>query len=141
MKKTLMNKMVNLMFKLHLLKIPILPDVINKVNRIIFSCDIPKNVSIGKDTVFVHSGLGVVVHPNAKIGSYCRIYQGVTIGGRGESGTPQIGNNVFIGANATVIGGVEVGDNAIIGAGSLVIHDVKTNSVVAGNPAKIIKQS
>jgi len=50
----------------------------------------------------------------------------------------KIGNNVFIGANSTVLMGVTIGDNVIIGAGSVVTKDIPSNTVVAGNPAKII---
>lgn len=49
-----------------------------------------------------------------------------------------IGDNVFLGANATILPGVKVGNNSIIGAGSVVTKDVPTNTVVAGNPAKIL---
>lgn len=49
-----------------------------------------------------------------------------------------IGNNVFIGANTTVLPGVTIGDNTVIGAGSVVASDIPENTVAAGNPAKII---
>ncbi|MCJ0929719.1 serine acetyltransferase [Virgibacillus halodenitrificans] len=136
---SIMNRSVMFMIFLKSKNIPVLPRIINYINRIIFSCDIPSSVKIHKGTIFAHSGLGVVIHSKAIIGENCKIYQGVTIGGRGERGTPVIGNNVFIGANATIIGNVKIGDDSIIGANSLVIHDVKTESVVAGNPAKEIK--
>lgn len=53
-------------------------------------------------------------------------------------GNISIGNNVFVGANSTILCGVTIGDNCIIGAGSLVSHDCKENSVYAGNPARLI---
>ncbi len=49
-----------------------------------------------------------------------------------------IGNDVFLGANAVILPGVNIGDGAIIGAGSVVTKDVAKNTVVAGNPAKEI---
>jgi len=49
-----------------------------------------------------------------------------------------IGNDVFLGANAVVLAGVNIGDGAIIGAGSVVTKDVEENTVVAGNPAQRI---
>ena len=50
----------------------------------------------------------------------------------------EIMDNVFIGCNTTILSGVKIGPNAIIGAGSIVTKDVPPNSVVAGNPAKVI---
>ena len=51
----------------------------------------------------------------------------------------KIGNNVQIGAGAIVLAGITIGNNVVIGAGSVVTKDVQSNSVVAGNPAKIIR--
>jgi acetyltransferase-like isoleucine patch superfamily enzyme len=51
-----------------------------------------------------------------------------------------IGKNVWIGANSVILPGVKIGDNSVIGAGSTIIEDIPAYSVVAGNPAKIIKQ-
>lgn len=50
-----------------------------------------------------------------------------------------IKNNVWIGGNVCILGGVTIGNNAIIGAGSVVDHDVPDNAVVVGNPAKVIR--
>ena len=52
---------------------------------------------------------------------------------------PTIGNNVNIGSNTCIIGGISIGDNVIIGAGSVVVKDVPSNVVIAGNPARIIR--
>ena len=52
---------------------------------------------------------------------------------------PSIGRNVKIGANATILPGVVIGDNSVIGAGSVVVNDVPPNTVVVGNPARMIK--
>lgn len=52
----------------------------------------------------------------------------------------KLGNNVWIGSNVTILPGVTIGDNAIVGAGSVVTKDVLKNTIVAGNPAKIIKE-
>lgn len=53
-------------------------------------------------------------------------------------GRVKIGNNVFIGAGSIVLMNTEIGDNVIIGAGSVIIKNVPSNTVVAGNPAKLI---
>lgn len=51
-----------------------------------------------------------------------------------------IGDNAWIGANVIILTGVTVGENAIIGAGSVVTKDVPANTVVAGNPARVLKK-
>lgn len=56
----------------------------------------------------------------------------------GSSGKVTIGNNVFIGMQSTILKGVKIGNNVIIGANSLVNKDIPDNSVVAGNPARVI---
>lgn len=56
----------------------------------------------------------------------------------GSAGKVTIGNNVFIGMNSMILKGVTIGDNAIVGAGSVVTHDVPANTVVAGNPARVL---
>jgi maltose O-acetyltransferase len=52
----------------------------------------------------------------------------------------RIGNNVWIGGGAIVLGGVTIGDNVVVGAGSVVARDVPANSLVVGNPARVIRQ-
>ena len=61
-----------------------------------------------------------------------------TLGKKGDK-RPVIGDNVSLGCNVTIIGGVHIGNNVTIGAGSVVVKDVPDNCVVAGNPAKIIR--
>ena len=51
-----------------------------------------------------------------------------------------IGNNVWIGGSSTIIGGVTIGDNAVVAAGSVVIRDVPANTLVAGNPARVVRK-
>ena len=51
-----------------------------------------------------------------------------------------IGDNVWIGGSVTIIGGVTIGDNAVVAAGSVVIRDVPANTLVAGNPARVIRR-
>ena len=54
---------------------------------------------------------------------------------------PTIGNNVSIFTGAIIIGDITIGNNCVIGAGSVVVKDIPDNSVVVGNPGKIIKQN
>lgn len=90
--------------------------------RVVYACELHGVTKIGEGTIFVHNGLGCVIHPDAIIGKNCRIYQNVTIGGRNNRGTPTIGDNVFIGPGACVLGGVEIGDGVTIAANSVVTN-------------------
>lgn len=132
-------KLYRLMNGLHERKIPIFPGLIMRVIRVIYSCELPYICKLGQGVIFKHNGLGVVVHPKAVIGNDTQVYQNVTIGGRHNRGAPVIGERVFIGAGACILGGVNIGDDSVIGANSVVISDVPPETVVAGVPAKVIK--
>lgn len=115
--------------------------ILNLFVNIVFSCDIPYQLKIGKKTVFPHHALGVVIYKNVVIGDNCKIQQGTTIGIKDyDSASPIIGNNVFIGANSTIIGPIKIGNNSVVGAGSVVVKNIPSNEVWAGNPAKFIKK-
>lgn len=97
-------------------------------------------MKIGKGFYIGHFGT-IVVHSSAVIGDNVNISQGVTIGAtnRGNrQGIPTIGNQVYIGPGAKIIGKITVGNNVAIGANAVVTKDVPDNAVVAGVPAKII---
>lgn len=96
------------------------------------------NCTFGEGTRFMHAGMGTTVHEKAIIGKYCKIMQNVTIGGKYNKGTPVIGNYVYIGCGACILGGVKVGNNAVIGANAVVVKDVPECAIMGGVPAKII---
>lgn len=109
----------------------------------LFGFDITRGTDIGKGFYIGHFG-GVVISGAAKIGDNCNISQGVTIGvsGVGENrGVPIIGDNVYIGAGAKVIGKIVIGNNVAIGANAVVTRDVPDNTIVAGVPAKVIGEN
>lgn len=148
MKRSLMLKFQYFARVAHSKRVPIIPKVIQDINRILFSCDIPYTVELDETVQFGHNGLGVVVHPKTKIGRNSLIMQNVTLGGNlykkkiyngVEISYPIIGENVFIGPGAKILGPVIIGDNAQIGANSVVLNDVPRNGVAAGIPAKTLK--
>lgn len=113
-----------------------------KIIEITTGISIPASSRIGHSFYIGHFG-GIIINANAIIGNNCNISQGVTIGvsGRGEKrGTPILGNEVYIGANAVVSGKITIGDNVLIGACTLVNDSIPEGSVVLGVPAVIVSQ-
>lgn len=108
--------------------------------EIIAGVSLPAAAKIGKGLYIGHFG-PILVSPLATLGQHCNLSQGVTIGvaGRGEKrGAPTIGDRVYIGANAIVVGQIHIGDDAAIGAGAIVTKDVPPRGVAVGNPARIL---
>jgi serine O-acetyltransferase len=99
-----------------------------------------REARIGEEFHLVHAG-NIKIHPNAIIGDRVGIMQDVTIGeqGFGRDGAPVIGNDVFIGAGAKILGPITIGDRARIAANSLVVTDVPADSTAIGVPAKIMR--
>ncbi|MBG9979942.1 serine acetyltransferase [Facklamia sp. DSM 111018] len=147
MNQNIVMKMYNFSRKCYEKRLVFLARMCWMFNRIIFCADVPYTAKIDPTVRLGHNGLGIVMHVDTIVGANTLIMQNVTLGhnfGRtredGTTGTsPTIGENVFIGANACVLGPVKVGNYAQIAAGSIVLSDVPEYSVVAGVPAKIIK--
>ena len=99
---------------------------------------VPASARIGDGFYIGHFGT-IIVYPDTEMGDGCSIGQGVTIGtrGQGDPGVPRFGDNVYIGAGAKVLGGVNVGDNVAIGANAVVVGDVDDDSVAVGIPARV----
>ncbi len=85
------------------------------------------------DNVKIASGAIILGHDYSR--AVCIDAYGVSIGNARET---KIGNNVFIGMNAILLMGAEIGDNSIVGAGAVVSGSFPPNSVIGGNPAKLI---
>lgn len=99
--------------------------------------EIPLNASRIDGGLLIPHPNGVVIHPEAKIGPNCLIFQQVTIGTGPVPGVPTLGGCVDVGPGAKILGGVTIGDGAIIGANSVVIQDVPAGAVAVGVPAVI----
>ena len=93
---------------------------------------------IGGGLIIQH-GFSTIISAE-KIGRDCKIYQQVTIGFNHDLKAPVIGDNVEVCCGAKVIGGITVGNNVLIGANAVVVKDVPPNCVVAGVPARVIRQ-
>lgn len=122
-----------------------LAKIYNVLLRVICACDIYYTAEIHESIELVHNGLGVVIHPKAKISKGCRIYQNVTLGGNGKImngsptnlGGPHLEEDVTVFSGACVVGPVIIGKGSIIGANAVVTKDVPPNSLAIGVPAII----
>lgn len=99
--------------------------------------DVSRDAQISSDLKLPHP-VGVVIHRDSRIGSGCMIMQLVTVGTLADGAAPSIGNGVYIGAGAKVLGGITIGDNAKIGANAVVLIDIPENATAIGVPARII---
>lgn len=90
--------------------------------------------------VLPHGINGIVIHPTCVIGKNVTIMHQVTIGTRKVNKSAVIGDNVFIGAGAKILGDISIGNNVKIGANAVVLEDIPDNSTVVGNPARIIRR-
>lgn len=104
---------------------------------VVTGADIPLNSHLGGGLLLPHPN-GVVVHPDAKIGVNCLIFQQVTIGTAGTHQAPVVGDHVDIGAGAKLLGDIHIGNNAKIGANAVVLSDVPPAKTAVGIPARIL---
>jgi serine O-acetyltransferase len=103
---------------------------------------ISPNTKVGSGLYIGHFG-GIIVNENSVIGKNCNISQGVTLGkaNRGRNkGYPVLGNNVYIGPGAKIVGAVKIGNNVAIGANCVVTRNIADHSVVVGIPGKVISK-
>ncbi len=116
----------------------------------LYGCEIGDNTQIG---TFVEIQKGSKIGKNCKIQSHTFICQGVTIednvfighnvtfiNDRFPRATTADGRGASIGSSVTLLSGITVGENAIVGAGSVVTKNVPANTIVAGNPARILRK-
>lgn len=139
---------IMLMFRvgkiIYSIKLPLVSHVLKIIFQIIwfllttfYSIWIDLTSKIGPGFYIGHFG-GIVIRGD--FGNNCSIGQNVTVGSKGagkSNGWPEIGNNVYIGAGAKIIGAIKVGNNTIVGANAVVTKDVPDNSLAVGVPATI----
>jgi serine O-acetyltransferase len=107
-----------------------------------YGFQIPTATEIGEGFYIGHYGT-IVINGKARIGKNCNIAHGVTIGqaNRGKlKGCPTIGDNVWIGTGSVIVGNINLGSNVLIAPNSFVNIDIPDNSLVIGNPCKIVSK-
>lgn len=104
--------------------------------------NIPFSTSVGPGLLIGHAG-GIVVNAASVIGRNCNLSHNVTIGQNkgARAGCPVIGDDVYIGPGAVVVGGILIGDRVAIGANSVVVSDVPAGVTVAGAPARVVSDN
>lgn len=125
----------------------ILAGLLDRFSTTLTGAEIRSTACIGPGLHIAHT-YGLVIGGNVRAGRNLSLRQCTTLGGRGGRtrehsddfrwSQPVIGDDVSIGCNAVLLGPILVGSKSVIGACSLVIHDVPSNTVVGGNPARPI---
>ena len=112
--------------------------VFNKLNSACCHCIIGRGAEFGPGLVLVHSN-GVVINGRVRGGSGVLIEHQVTIGAERRQ-SPTIGDGVFLGAGAKIIGPVTIGDGARIGANAVVLDDIPPHCTAVGIPARVVRR-
>jgi len=116
--------------------------LLSHFSRFVTGIEIHPGASIGR-RFFIDHGMGVVIGETSEIGDDVLIYQGVVLGGTSlqkRKRHPTLGNDVVIGAGATLLGPITVGDGARIGAGSVVVQSVPPGATVVGVPGRVVAE-
>lgn len=109
----------------------------------IMGIELRPSTQIGSGLKIEH-GFALVVNDRTVLGRNVHLRHSTTIGcvqlaDCSQGPSPVIGDNVEVGANCVILGGITIGNRAKIGAGSVVVKDVPAGAVVVGNPARVIK--
>ncbi|MDA0323842.1 MAG: serine acetyltransferase [Verrucomicrobia bacterium] len=112
--------------------------IFNKLNVIFGSCTIGRRAQFGPGFVVIHSH-GIVINSAVVGGADIRLEHQVTIGAERRQ-TPRLGNDVFVGAGARILGGVRIGSHVQIGANAVVLDDVPDHCTAVGVPARVIER-
>jgi serine O-acetyltransferase len=117
--------------------------LISQLVRFLTGVEIHPGAVIGR-RFFIDHGMGVVIGETAVIGDDVMLYHGVTLGGttsKREKRHPTLGDNVVVGAGASVLGPVTIGEHSVVGANAVVLTSAPPNSLLAGVPAKVRSRS
>ena len=116
--------------------------LLSQLSRFATGIEIHPGASIGR-RFFIDHGMGVVIGETSEIGDDVLIYQGVVLGGTSlqkKKRHPTVGNDVCIGAGATLLGAITIGGGATIGAGSVVVQSVPSGATVVGVPGRVVEE-
>lgn len=120
-------------------RIPALPGMVSRLNLMLHGLDIPASVEIGPGLYVAHP-VGTVVMAS-RVGARVSLISSITIGMRATPIFPVVGDDVFVGAGARILGNIVVGDGANIGANAVVLKDVPPGATAVGVPARILTKA
>jgi serine O-acetyltransferase len=110
--------------------------ICNKLNVVLGQCIIGRGAEFGPGFVLIHSQ-GAVINSGVRGGRDVKLEHQVTLGAE-KGAVPVLGDDVFVGAGAKVLGGVRVGSHARVGANAVVLDDVPEGATVVGIPARVV---
>ena len=119
--------------------LPVIGPLIGRLSQLVTGAEIAPAAEVGPGLMIGH-GRGLVIGQWAKVGANCTIMHQVTLGATSLDtlgGMPTVGDDVFIGAGARIVGPVTVGDGALVGTGALVTKDVPAGGKALAAPAEI----
>ena len=132
---TAIFRLSNALSRLHL---GFLGAIVGRIGAVLTGAVIGRGAQMGPGLVILHSH-GIVINGLVKVGRNLILGHGVTIGTE-KGRTPVLGDNVYVGAGAVIVGGVRVGDRARIGANAVVVKDIPDDATAVGVPARIVKK-
>ena len=122
-------------------KLRFIARLISQTGRFLTGIEMHPGATIGKG-LFIDHGMGLVVGETTEIGDNCVLFHSVTLGGTGKhqgKRHPTLGNNVFVGTGAIILGPVKIGNNARIGANTFIyMRDIPDDATVVGTPGRIV---
>jgi serine O-acetyltransferase len=126
-------------------RVPPAGSLVKQVNHVLTGCDAAYQADVGPGLVLYHP-TGVVIGPSCRVGARATIMQGVTLGsdevteGAERAASPVVGDDVFIGPGATLFGPLVLGDRVRVGANSVVTSSFGSDVVIAGAPARVLRE-
>jgi serine O-acetyltransferase len=106
-----------------------------------FGIEVSKQATIGPGLRLPHP-MGIIIAPNVHLGRDCDLYADVRLVlAHGAKQGPRIGDHVFLGDGAKVVGAVNVGDHAVIGVSTVVTKDIPAHATAVGIPARVIDEN
>ena len=123
-------------------RLRLLGRLLSHLSRFLTGIEIHPGARIGR-RFFIDHGMSVVIGETTEIGDDVLIYQGVVLGGTTHEKLkrhPTLGNNVVVGAGATLLGAITIGDGVRVGAGSVVVQSVPPGATVVGIPGRVVTE-